>query len=65
MRSGSSTTTPGAAKFQVSSALRAKMFALAQQLNHFQGQVLGCTRKNRHLGDKKPFAGSRARKRTR
>jgi hypothetical protein len=43
---------PGAAKFQVSSALRAKMFALAQQLNHFQGQDLDVHRKIANLGEK-------------
>jgi hypothetical protein len=43
---------PGAAKFQVSSALRAKMFALAQQLNRFQGQDLDVHRKIANLGEK-------------
>jgi hypothetical protein len=43
---------PGAAKFQVSPALRAKMFALAQQLNHFQGQDLDVHRKIANLGEK-------------
>lgn len=43
---------PGAAKFQVSSALRAKMFALAQQLNHFQAQDLDVHRKIANLGEK-------------
>jgi hypothetical protein len=43
---------PGAAKFQVSSGLRAKMFALAQQLNHFQGQDLDVHRKIANLGEK-------------
>ena len=43
---------PGAAKFQVSAALRAKMFALAQQLNHFQGQDLDVHRKIANLGEK-------------
>jgi hypothetical protein len=42
----------GAAKFQVSSALRAKMFALAQQLNHFQAQDLDVHRKIANLGEK-------------
>lgn len=42
----------GAAKFQVSSALRAKMFALAQQLNRFQGQDLDVHRKIANLGEK-------------
>lgn len=43
---------PGAAKFQVSSALRARMFALAQQLNHFQQQDLDVHRKIANLGEK-------------
>ena len=43
---------PGAAKFQVSPALRSKMFALAQQLNHFQGQDLDVHRKIANLGEK-------------
>jgi hypothetical protein len=43
---------PGAAKFQVSSALRAKMFALADHLNHFQGQDLDVHRKIANLGEK-------------
>jgi hypothetical protein len=43
---------PGAAKFQVSSQLRSKMFALAQQLNHFQGQDLDVHRKIANLGEK-------------
>jgi hypothetical protein len=43
---------PGAAKFQVSAALRAKMFALAQQLNRFQGQDLDVHRKIANLGEK-------------
>jgi hypothetical protein len=43
---------PGAAKFQVSSALRAKMFALAQQLNRFQQQDLDVHRKIANLGEK-------------
>jgi hypothetical protein len=42
----------GAAKFQVSPALRAKMFALAQQLNHFQAQDLDVHRKIANLGEK-------------
>jgi len=42
----------GAAKFQVSSALRAKMFDLANQLNHFQGQDLDVHRKIANLGEK-------------
>jgi hypothetical protein len=43
---------PGAAKFQVSAALRAKMFALAQQLNRFQAQDLDVHRKIANLGEK-------------
>ena len=43
---------PGSAKFQVSAALRAKMFALAQQLNHFQQQDLDVHRKIANLGEK-------------
>ncbi len=43
---------PGSAKFQVSPALRAKMFALAQQLNHFQQQDLDVHRKIANLGEK-------------
>ncbi len=43
---------PGAARFQVSAALRSKMFALASQLNHFQGQDLDVHRKIANLGEK-------------
>jgi hypothetical protein len=43
---------PGAAHFQVSSALRSKMFALADQLNHFQAQDLDVHRKIANLGEK-------------
>lgn len=43
---------PGAAKFQVSSALRAKMFRLAQELNRFQAQDLDVHRKIANLGEK-------------
>jgi hypothetical protein len=43
---------PGAAKFVVSPALRAKMFALAQQLNNFKGQDLDVHRKIANLGEK-------------
>jgi hypothetical protein len=43
---------PGAAKFQVSATLRAKMFAMAQALNHFQGQDLDVHRKIANLGEK-------------
>jgi hypothetical protein len=42
----------GAAKFEVSSGLRARMFALAQQLNRFQGQDLDVHRKIANLGEK-------------
>jgi len=42
----------GAAKFQVSAALRGKMFAMAQALNHFQGQDLDVHRKIANLGEK-------------
>jgi hypothetical protein len=42
----------GAAKFEVSSALRSKMFALAQQLNRFQQQDLDVHRKIANLGEK-------------
>ncbi len=38
--------------FQVSDALRAKMFDLAAQLNHFQGQDLDVHRKIANLGEK-------------
>jgi hypothetical protein len=43
---------PGASKFQVSAPLRAKMFALAQELNHFQEQDLDVHRKIANLGEK-------------
>lgn len=43
---------PGAAPFEVSSALRAKMFELAGELNHFQGQDLDVHRKIANLGEK-------------
>ncbi len=43
---------PGATKFEVSSGLRARMFALAQQLNRFQGQDLDVHRKIANLGEK-------------
>ncbi len=43
---------PGAAKFEVSPGLRARMFALAQQLNRFQGQDLDVHRKIANLGEK-------------
>jgi hypothetical protein len=43
---------PGATKFEVSSGLRARMFALVQQLNRFQGQDLDVHRKIANLGEK-------------
>jgi hypothetical protein len=43
---------PGAAHFQVSTALRSKMFALAAQLNNFQAQDLDVHRKIANLGEK-------------
>lgn len=43
---------PGSAVFQVSGVLRAKMFELASQLNHFQGQDLDVHRKIANLGEK-------------
>jgi hypothetical protein len=43
---------PGASPFQVSQALRTKMFELAGQLNHFQGQDLDVHRKIANLGEK-------------
>jgi hypothetical protein len=43
---------PGAAPFEVSSALRVKMFELAGQMNHFQGQDLDVHRKIANLGEK-------------
>jgi hypothetical protein len=43
---------PGAAAFQVGAALRSKMFALADQLKHFQGQDLDVHRKIANLGEK-------------
>jgi hypothetical protein len=42
----------GASPFQVSAALRAKMFDLAAQLKHFQGQDLDVHRKIAYLGEK-------------
>jgi hypothetical protein len=42
----------GASVFQVSMILRAKMFELAAQLNHFQGQDLDVHRKIANLGEK-------------
>jgi hypothetical protein len=43
---------PGASAFEVSAALRAKMFALAGKLNHFRGQDLDVHRKIANLGEK-------------
>src|SRR5436853_3982840 len=43
---------PGAAKFQVSSQLRAKMFGLAAELKNFEGQDLDVHRKIANLGEK-------------
>ena len=43
---------PGASAFEVSSALRTKMFELAAQLNRFQGQDLDVHRKIANLGEK-------------
>jgi hypothetical protein len=42
----------GASPFLVSAGLRAKMFALAAQLNHFEGQDLDTHRKIANLGEK-------------
>jgi hypothetical protein len=42
----------GAVPFQVSAALRAKMFNLAAQLNHFNAQDLDVHRKIANLGEK-------------
>jgi hypothetical protein len=43
---------PGALTFEVSAALRAKMFELAGQLNHFRGQDFDVHRKIANLGEK-------------
>ena len=43
---------PGSQPFEVSDALRAKIFALAGELNHFQGQDLDVHRKIANLGEK-------------
>jgi hypothetical protein len=43
---------PGASPFEVSAALRSKMFDLAGELNHFQGQDLDVHRKIANLGEK-------------
>jgi hypothetical protein len=42
----------GASSFQVSPELRAKLFELAAQLNHFEGQDLDVHRKIANLGEK-------------
>jgi hypothetical protein len=42
----------GPSLFQVSAGLRTKMFGLAAQLNHFQGQDLDVHRKIANLGEK-------------
>ena len=42
----------GPSPFQVSAALRTRMFGLAAQLNHFQGQDLDVHRKIANLGEK-------------
>jgi hypothetical protein len=43
---------PSASPFQISGGLRARMFDLAAQLNHFQGQDLDVHRKIANLGEK-------------
>jgi hypothetical protein len=43
---------PGALPFEVSAGLRSRMFGLAAQLNHFQGQDLDVHRKIANLGEK-------------
>jgi hypothetical protein len=43
---------PGSSPFEVSAALRARMFGLAAQLNHFKGQDLDVHRKIANLGEK-------------
>ena len=42
----------GSSPFEVSATLRAKMFGLAAQLNHFKGQDLDVHRKIANLGEK-------------
>lgn len=44
---------PGASPFTVSAPLRAKMFALAAELNHFAGADLDVKRKLANFGEKK------------
>ncbi|MGB6683432.1 MAG: hypothetical protein WBH24_07260 [Candidatus Acidiferrum sp.] len=43
---------PGASPFEVGATLRGKMFELAAQLNHFQGQDLDVHRRIANLGEK-------------
>lgn len=43
---------PGALPFEVSASLRVRMFELAAQLHHFQGQDLDVHRKIANLGEK-------------
>ena len=43
---------PGSNPFEISDALRNKIFSLAGQLNHFQGQDLDVHRKIANLGEK-------------
>ena len=43
---------PGASPFEVSDGLRTKIFGLAAELNHFQGQDLDVHRKIANLGEK-------------
>jgi hypothetical protein len=43
---------PGASPFEISAGLKAHMFELAAQLNHFQGQDLDVHRKIANLGEK-------------
>lgn len=43
---------PGSSPFEVSEGLRTKIFGLAGQLNHFQGQDLDVHRKIANLGEK-------------
>jgi hypothetical protein len=43
---------PSASPFEISAGLRAHMFELAAQLNHFQGQDLDVHRKIANLGEK-------------
>ena len=43
---------PGASPFEISAALRARMFELAAKMEHFQGQDLDVHRKIANLGEK-------------